>query len=206
MRDVLTRVVTLNSELAAFWKNAKGWTPKKADRVLSGARLDWQIELSRTLRLWLRKPAPDEVHATLILGWTNLGALVEGSLKLYLAVWADAYARSPHAIPKQRGKPSTKAVSHLMAGELLDFMKAMGLLKPWHDWLTDVLARRNAIHSFRERALGDRTEFQQYVRAYLDLLRTINDHLPYPEGGAPAEAKWRFEPRSRPPRSRHHTK
>ena len=43
-----------------------------------------------------------------------------------------------------------------------------------------VQQRRNAIHAFRDRPIGDDTEFQQSVRGYLQMLRIVIARLPYP--------------------------
>jgi hypothetical protein len=54
---------------------------------LGKARLDWQVSLSASLRLWLRDPPDVLTDGELILAWTNLGALIEGTLKLFLSVY-----------------------------------------------------------------------------------------------------------------------
>lgn len=41
--------------------------------------------------------------------------------------------------------------------------------------------RRNAIHAFKDRPIGDDAEFQTALRSHLALLREINDRLPYPD-------------------------
>lgn len=41
--------------------------------------------------------------------------------------------------------------------------------------------RRNAIHAFKDKNIGTTEEFQEAVRSYLDMLREVNDGLPYPE-------------------------
>ena len=74
-------------KLARFWKAAHGWAPIEAAGLLSKARLDWQVSLSSSLRNWLRDPPAALSDGDLILAWTNLGALIEGTLKLFLSVY-----------------------------------------------------------------------------------------------------------------------
>jgi hypothetical protein len=44
-----------------------------------------------------------------------------------------------------------------------------------------VQARRNAIHAFKDRPIGDDAEFQNAIHCYLSLLRAVNNQLPYPD-------------------------
>lgn len=77
--DVVTRIESLNAQLAGFWSKSDGWAPADAAGILGKSRLDWQVSLSGTLRTWVGRPVltPGE----LILAWANLGALIEGSVK-----------------------------------------------------------------------------------------------------------------------------
>jgi len=179
----LQRIVTFNDEIAGFWRTSAGWTPAGAQRILSTARLDWQVELSRSLRLWVRRPLEAERNAALVLGWANLGSLVEGSLKLIVAVWTDQYLKDTHA--KRDRKGNVVPPDLLLLEDLKQFVVKRRLVSNWHGWIGHVQGRRNAIHSFKNRDLGTHSEFQKAVKTYLAFLRDVNDHLPYPEGEAP---------------------
>ncbi len=51
-----------------------------------------------------------------------------------------------------------------------------------------VQQRRNAIHAFKDRPMGDDAEFEEAVRNYLQMLRNVIARLPYPgEEYVPAE-------------------
>jgi hypothetical protein len=51
----------------------------------------------------------------------------------------------------------------------------------WLPFVNLVQQRRNAIHSFQDRAIGDWKEFRRSARVYLDFLKEINGTVPYPE-------------------------
>src|SRR5260221_10813638 len=87
IEEVVFRIEKLNSGLASFWAASNGWAPVEAAGLLTKSRLDWQTSLSTTLRLWLREPATALSDGELILAWSNLGSLVEGTLKLLLSVF-----------------------------------------------------------------------------------------------------------------------
>lgn len=54
--------------------------------------------------------------------------------------------------------------------------------KKWWLPLVDLVQqRRDAIHAFKDRPLGDWKEFRKAVRTYLRFLEDINGTVPYPE-------------------------
>lgn len=181
LRDVIKRIVNLNRRLGQFWRAARGWAPDDAEQILTPARLDWQVELSRTLRRWGRKPRPEEAEAHLILGWVTLGALVEGSMKLLLSVYVTDYKKDPKAPRDRSGK--LKLPDTLALEQLIQFFKKVDLLPDWRGWMQRIQGRRNAIHAFRNRDIGTLTEFRRDIREYLRFLREVNLHLPYPDEG-----------------------
>jgi hypothetical protein len=85
--EIIVHIELLNRKLARFWRAAHGWAPIEAAGLLSKARLDWQVSLSSSLRNWLRDAPAALSDGDLILAWTNLGALIEGTLKLFLSVY-----------------------------------------------------------------------------------------------------------------------
>lgn len=182
--DVVRRIVRLNRELADFWAAAHGWAPKDAAQLLSASRLDRQVALSSTLDMWTSKETlPD---GELILAWANLGALVEGTLKLLFVVFLDDYRADTTALERVRALDRKKSTPHLP--DVLELEKLRQLVQQ-RDLLESaelelialIQYRRNAIHAFKDRPLGDRAEFHGAVRGYLTLLRAVNDRLPYPD-------------------------
>src|SRR3990172_855008 len=81
-------------EMMHFWKSSHGWAPVDAANLLSKSALEWQVSLSESLRRWVGCTTDGD----LILAWANLGALVEGQLKLFLSVYYSDYARDLDAI------------------------------------------------------------------------------------------------------------
>ena len=180
--DVIARIVQLNTDIAQFWGGSHGWAPIDAAELLSKSRLDWQVELSRTLELWTETAASDVANARLILAWANLGALVEGTLKWFLSVYYENYKEDVHAI------------RHGRTGNLLDpdgltleplrhfFEKSIWTSNDsWNDWIRHIQERRNAIHAYKDRHLGDQPEFVKDVRTYLGLLMHLESCVPYPD-------------------------
>ena len=49
---IVDQIIQKNVELANFWSNSDGWAPAEAFELLTKSRLDWQVELSQTLRFW----------------------------------------------------------------------------------------------------------------------------------------------------------
>ena len=203
IQEVVERIITLNEGLADFWGNAKSrapleaavpdeddndikvkgkakdWAPLEAAELLSRSRLDWQVSLSRSLNRWISEPIATDDYGSQILAWVNLGSLVEGTLKLFLSVWYKDYLADIEAI-KKRAKLVEPDVLEL---ELLRqfFTKKNIWDKEWDEWILDVQKKRNAIHAYKDRDLGNYDDYLKCLRKYLELLRLINGRLPYPD-------------------------
>ena len=64
--------------MMGFWKEAHGWAPIEAAELLNKSMLEWQGSLAEQLSVWCGTLTDGQ----LILAWANLGALVEGQMKL----------------------------------------------------------------------------------------------------------------------------
>ncbi|RUV84273.1 hypothetical protein EOA88_16905 [Mesorhizobium sp. M5C.F.Ca.IN.020.14.1.1] len=184
--EVIDRIESLNKGIAKFWSMSDGWAPVAAAGLLGKSRLDWQVSLSGSLRLWIREPANALSSAELILAWANLGSLIEGSIKTLLSVWYETYKADIDNLKKVKAFDHSKQAAHSPDGlgleKLRVYCKTQGLLGANGDALVELVQqRRNAIHAFKDRPIGDGLEFQGAVRGYLALLRNVNARLPYPD-------------------------
>jgi len=176
--DVVHRIVLLTEGLRRFWSDPHGWAPLAAAQLLSRSRLDWQVSLSRCLSLWTEEPATADASGQLILGWANLGSLVEGSMKLFLSAWYETYRRDEDYAIVRRGQ--TQDPDGLMLEAMRQYYRKRIWDETWDEWVQHIQARRNAIHAFRDRDLGTREELLHDIRMYLSFLRYVNARLPYP--------------------------
>lgn len=173
---IVDKIIQKNVELANFWSNSDGWAPAEAFELLTKSRLDWQVELSQTLRFWNFEKTE---HGQLILAWANLGALIEGSLKLLLSVYYEDYRQSEDKCTR-KGKVLDPDVLTL-EGLKLFYKKNEILSSEWIIYIELVQQRRNAIHAFKDRPLGTPRDFNDCVDKYLELLTEIDGQLPYPD-------------------------
>jgi hypothetical protein len=184
--EVVDRIETLNRNLAHFWRKANGWAPIEAAGLLSRSRLDWQVSLSRCLRLWIKTP-PDRLEdGELILAWANLGSLTEGTMKLFFSVFYHDYQKDIDGLKAARAYHHKKQAPISPDGLSLDVMRAYfkneELLGAEIDTYVELVQqRRNAIHAYKDRPIGDDQEFQAAVLSYLRMLREVNARLPYPD-------------------------
>ncbi|NSY46542.1 hypothetical protein [Agrobacterium tumefaciens] len=184
--EVVSRIEKLNGGLASFWAVSTGWAPIEAAGLLTKARLDWQVSLSSTLRLWLRDPETALSDGELILAWSNLGSLVEGTLKLLLSVFYMDYKDDVDTLKKVNAfdhkKQKALSPDGLTLQPLKLFAKEHNLIGDEGNALVDLVQqRRNTIHAFKDKPLGDDAEFQMAVTGYLLLLKGVNERLPYPD-------------------------
>ncbi len=89
--DACKAIARETREIMDFWQyDSNGWAPTDVSEILGKSKLEWQSSLSEALRIWLS----GESEGELILGWANLGALVEGLLKLFLCVYLHDYRKA----------------------------------------------------------------------------------------------------------------
>lgn len=185
IEDVVDKICLLNQGIQKFWSNCAGWAPPEAAELLGEVRLDWQSDLSTCLHLWTSKKNSQLSPGNLILAWTNLGSLVEGSLKLLLSVYLNDYLADHEGAIKsgsltKNGIP--KSPEKLKLQQLKVFFSKKGLLGEDGDALIDLVqARRNTVHAFKNAEIGTQSEFEFAVRGYFALLKKINLRLPYPD-------------------------
>jgi hypothetical protein len=185
--EVVGRIINLTEGITAFWGHAQGWASVESAHLLSKSRLDWQASLARQLRLFLQPEHTNESGA-LILAWATLGSLVEGTLKLFLSVWYEDYLADPMV------DKSHKPISP--DGMTLEVLRVFFASKVWPKetrehwasvgepdrivWINKIQQRRNAVHAFKNRDIGDFTEFYQELKNYLVFIRFITNTFPYP--------------------------
>jgi hypothetical protein len=164
--------------MMTFWKEAHGWAPVEAAALLNKSMLEWQKSLAGCLPKWTGPLSDGE----LILAWTNVGALVEGQLKLFLSVFYEDYAKNLDAAIKDKNG-RLKDPDGLSLEPLRVFFDKH-IWQPnekWDEWISLVQHRRNAIHVFKAKTLGDSVELHQTLQTLLLFVRWINSCLPYPD-------------------------
>ncbi len=178
VKDAINRIIDLNRRISNFWSSVHGWAPEEAANLLSKSRLDRQLSLSICLNLWLNRHENDDEEGKLILGWSNLGSLVEGTMKLVLAIYYESYKNDINAI-KKNGR--LVEPDGLMLESLKKVFNSISWGAKWVLWIEKIQQRRNAIHSFKDRDIGDFTEFYESIKQYAILLFEVNSFLPYPD-------------------------
>lgn len=185
LKDVVGRIIKLNAGLYRFWSKSEGWAPIEAAGLLSKSRLDWQVSLSETLRIWTKKTKP-LTPGELILAWANLGSLVEGTLKTFLSVWYNDYKadvdnlKQANVYDKKKGQ--IREPDGLTLEPLKQYFNQKKLLGKESLALVELVQlRRNAIHAFKDKKIGNTAEFRKALKSYLDMLREVNLGLPYPD-------------------------
>ena len=172
--DILT-IQTNNVSL--LWKNVHGIAPDNAAKKLDIAMLDWQSELTKTLKIWIDKGL-DMTVGELILARANLGAVVESWLRFFYCVFYDDYTNQP--MNNKKGKV-LEPEKDMRFEDLKNF--STGIL--WDDdkssdylWVDSIQHKRNAIHSFTYKDIGTPADFLLDIDRLCGFVDMILDHLP----------------------------
>ncbi|MFX0141731.1 MAG: hypothetical protein ACFFDN_49290 [Candidatus Hodarchaeota archaeon] len=178
LEEVIERIIKLNENIAGFWHDAKGLAPLNAANLLNKSRLDWQVSLSHCLKNVIEDTNEKNYDGRIIMGYANLGSLVEGTMKLFLSVWYNTYKDDVDAIRK---KSKLQDPDGLELEPLRIFFLKKIWDADWDKWINHIQYRRNAIHAYKDREIGTHADLKEDIREYLKLLRYINFRLPYPD-------------------------
>lgn len=182
---VIRQIANRHFGLAQFWTEVEGWAPPEAAEMLKQARLERLTALAWSLRRWPSLPQPID-EGDLILAWANLGALVEGALKLMLCVYLkDFLADEKHGQGTGAYHGKKKKMldpDGLRLDVVIAYYEKRALLSKEHLLLARTVQNfRNVIHAFKSADLGSYPAFHDAVYGYRSLLREVSKRLPYPD-------------------------
>jgi len=178
LAQIVDAIIETNQDISTSWSKAHGWAPFDAAELMSKSRLDWQVELSRTLHVWIQSPESDVANAHLILGWANLGSLVEGTMKWFLSIYYNDYCADVDALRRKSGDVVSPDGQSLEPLRQFFRKRIWKNSEPWNDWVLMIQQRRNAIHAYKDRHLGTVGEYALAVSEYLDFLSELNSRVP----------------------------
>jgi len=173
--ELCSRIATLTDSVMSFWADG-GWAQGEAARLLDRSMLLWQASLAKTLITWINGTSEGE----LILAWANLGALVEGQLKLFLCVHYYEYKNEVEGI-RRYGEKIDPDVSMLEGIRQFFVKRIWDVGTNWNPYVEMIQQRRNAIHAFRYRDIGTFHDWIEALRLHLSFVRYTGGGLPYPE-------------------------
>lgn len=182
--EQLYEIKSFTRKVVLDWKNHKGWAPKSASLRLDKAMFDWIIELTDCLSIWESK-GDQLTDGELILAYTNLGSLVENWLKLFYCIHYKDYQKNPILKGNKTVEPGKT-----MLQQLKEF--SIGKLwekgDHWYIWVEKIQQRRNSIHAFNYRNIGDSQDFFEDLKKYKTFIEFVNNRFP----PAPSEAEYYF--------------
>jgi hypothetical protein len=185
--EIVQRITNLLIYIDGFWSNCRGWAPEDAAEMLEKSRLDRMVSLAYSMHRWVEIPPTEISDGDLILAWTNLGSLLEGTLKLFLCIYLDHLRDDLENASKTRIYHQKKEIIQDPDGLTLDPIisyldKAEILPKDFIDLSRNIQEKRNGIHFFEDRNIEDGFKFREATIQYRQLLKFIHARLPYPDG------------------------
>jgi hypothetical protein len=173
--ELCSRIAILTGCMMNFWADG-GWAQHDAAKLLDKSMLHWQASLAESLTRWIDATSDGD----LVLAWSNLGALVEGQLRLFLCVYYDDYRRDFDAIRKRDrlidpDECKLERLRHYFVKRIWDAGT------DWNPYVEMVQQRRNAIHAFQHREIGTFQEWTDALRLHLSFVRDTGGRLPYPD-------------------------
>lgn len=182
--QVVDKICLLTKNKLNAWKSHHGYAPTEASIKLDKMMFDWIISLTDSLKIWIEKGVL-MTDGELILACANLGSLVESMMKFVLSVYILDYYKDP--IKDNEGK--------VVQPERIKFenLKKFCFDKVWPEntvnrydisykemksWVGRIQEKRNAIHAFNKKELGDVFDFMEDIETYLGFVNLVFDTLP----------------------------
>lgn len=162
-------------EILTQWKDVYGFAPDSAAKKLSDAKLEWIIELTDCLEIWTEKSI-FLTEGELLLARANIGAIVEGWLKFFYCVYYEDYKKQPRS-----NRDGSMIEPNDLSFELLKQFsrgKLYELNDEWDIWITNVQQKRNAIHAFNDKEIGDAVTFIDDVEKLKEFIELIDTSIP----------------------------
>ncbi len=189
LKNTVRAIQKVIAHQASFWSKAHGWAPKESAELLSSMRLECYASLALNLDETLLRPVGSKRRQVgrLILGWANLGSLLECTLQLFLGVWLRDYKKDKRRVMDRRN-PEKLVLPHELTLESLRVLFDKSIWDDqernrWGTWMSRVQQRRNAIHALKPRELGGWSDLEEAARVYLDFLEELGVRLPEPDLG-----------------------
>jgi hypothetical protein len=174
--ELCSRIAVLTGCIMDFWEDG-GWAPLEAAQLLDKSMLRWQASLAKSLARWIDATSEGD----LILAWANLGALVEGQLKLFLCVHYNDYRYDVAPIRKRGEKLAEPDGCQLEDLRQFFRRRIWDTGRNWNPYVEMVQQRRNAIHAFKHKNIGTIHDWTEALRLHLSFLRETGRGLPYPD-------------------------
>jgi hypothetical protein len=180
----IANIIAKFEQFEGDWSNSAGWAPQDAAELLGRSRLDRLVSLAHCLSIWSGSAPIEDAEGRLILAWANLGALVEGTMKLFLSVHYRDYC----SLPKTRGQAKIPIEPDALELEQIRQFFREKVWDPiqqsrWNPFVELVQKRRNAIHAYKDRDIGKIQDFRDAVVAFVEFLTDIACYLPDPPPG-----------------------
>ena len=182
IEEIIADIIRIHEQIEDFWdQGAYGWAPGDASDLLSKSRLDRQTSLAYCLSKWTDEFCSKEADGTLILAWSNLGALVEGTMKWFLCVYNHNYETNPVRNKRGSALDPDDILFYKMTVFFNNNVWVENEKNRWNSFVELVRNRRNAIHSYNDKEIGTFEEFYDSVKEYREFLLVLDGRVPYPQ-------------------------
>lgn len=179
---VIDKIITRNETICRFWTtHSCGWAHKEAVELLEASRMDRLVSLSHSLHLWTQPCSDEDREGRLILAWTNLGILVEGSMTWFLCAWEDSYSQTPMQTKQGFDLKPNRLRFEELCRYFREHVWIPAQTAEWDDWLTMVRDRRNAVHAFNHREIGTLSDWAEAVIRYHGFIDELDSQVRYPD-------------------------
>jgi hypothetical protein len=139
------------------------WGYPSSVELIQSQRFVWFASLARCTKKFLDDPFNDERNAQQILGYVSLRSLCEYLLKIYVLTHVSEYENGGRHFTYQNGSMVPACdLSYEQLKQTFRFHRHDG----FEEYLTRIQQRGNAIHSYKNRSIGNHSELCADIRHF----------------------------------------
>ncbi|ANR69364.1 hypothetical protein [Staphylococcus equorum] len=174
-KKILSKIHHLTIYELDIWKDRNFEFPIPIDirNLLDKIAFDRIKSLTECLVYW--EDAKNLSVGELILARANLGSLTESWLQFFLIIHIKDYNKNPI----KDSKDKVVKVKNISFNDLKEYIKNIDGLDKYYEWIGSVQSKRNAIHSFTFKKLGDNQDFINDLVEYQKFLKELSNRLPF---------------------------
>jgi hypothetical protein len=174
--DPYESIIAICKRWSEFWPNSGGWGTEEISEMFEQRSMDRLVSMAQSLRHWGDRLEVNATEGELILAWVNLGALVEGALKLFFCVYYNDWNNDPDA-------PAYKNEKRMQIDTFFDKLIQFHLEKSEgadRNFLENIRDQRNLIHPLKVGFVFGVEAFRESLALSANLFLSVEGRLPYP--------------------------
>jgi len=174
LASIYADIIAVNKSQVEHWTSLVHLQTIWKTKLVSNSRLHWQVSLAYSLSDNHPEKQGVESSGRKLLAWINLACLVEGTLKLYIAVCGNTDRNLPIVDSNQQ----LVAPDNVGLAVVRDYTRDTAMLSDeMTRFVGKIVKMHDLVHGYHDADLLGEEDYELAVSDYLRLLNHVDIHL-----------------------------